>query len=101
MRRPPRSVVRLIVLCCGGALIAASGQQQAPFRGGVDLVSLNVTVAEGSRFVTDLEQHEIEIFEDGIKQDTTFFTKVQQPIALAILLDTSASMEGKIETAQE
>jgi Ca-activated chloride channel family protein len=26
---------------------------------------------------------------------------VQQPIALAILLDTSASMEGKIETAQE
>lgn len=101
MQRPARSVVRLIVLCCGGALIAASGQQQAPFRGGVDLVSLNVTVAEGSRFVTDLEQHEIEIFEDGIKQETTFFTKVQQPIALAILLDTSASMEGKIETAQE
>ena len=101
MPRPAPTLVRLIALCCGGALIAAAGRQQAPFRGGVDLVSLNVTVAEGARFVTDLEQNEIEIFEDGVKQDSTFFSKVQQPIALAILLDTSASMEGKIETAQE
>jgi Ca-activated chloride channel family protein len=31
----------------------------------------------------------------------TFFSKVQQPIALAVLLDTSASMESKLETAQE
>jgi Ca-activated chloride channel family protein len=31
----------------------------------------------------------------------TFFSRVQQPIALAILLDTSASMEHKLGTAQE
>ena len=64
-------------------------------------MSLNVTVSDGARFVTDLEEGEIEIFEDGIKQQTTFFSRVQQPIALAVLLDTSASMESKLETAQE
>ena len=94
-----RTTVALIALGCAGLLATVAAQ--APFRGGVDLVSLNVTVSEGARFVTDLEEGDIEIFEDGIKQETTFFSKVQQPIALAVLLDTSASMESKLETAQE
>jgi Ca-activated chloride channel family protein len=96
----PRPAVRLIVailaLGCAGALAA-----QVPFRGSVDLVSLSVTVTEGGHYVTNLEQSDFEVFEDGIKQETTFFSKEQQPIALAVLLDTSASMESKLETAQE
>ena len=95
-------------LLCAAAFLArpsaqtsTQGSVQTPFRGGIDLVSLSVTVTEGNRFVTDLEQGDIEIFEDGVKQETTFFSKVQQPIALAVLLDTSASMESKLETAQE
>ena len=32
----------------------AKPSQQPTFRGSVDLVSLNVTVAEGARYVTDL-----------------------------------------------
>jgi Ca-activated chloride channel family protein len=77
---------------------AAEGQR---FRGGVELVSLNVTVTDGARYVTDLEESDFEVFEDGVKQPLTFFSRVQQPIALAVLLDTSASMEGKLATAQE
>jgi Ca-activated chloride channel homolog len=104
MRPHARTLAGVIVLSCGTLLLTAllpAAAAQAPFRGGVDLVSLSVTVSDGSRFVTDLDQAEIEIFEDGIKQETTFFSKEQQPIALAVLLDTSASMEGKLETAQE
>jgi Ca-activated chloride channel family protein len=74
---------------------------QQRFRGGVELVSLSVTVTDGSRFITDLEQPAFEVFEDGVKQELTFFSRVQQPIALAILLDTSNSMESKLQTAQE
>jgi len=81
---------------CAGAVAA-----QAPFRGSVDLVSLSVTVTEAGHYVTNLEEADFEVFEDGIKQQTTFFSKEQQPIALAILLDTSASMDNKLETAQE
>jgi Ca-activated chloride channel homolog len=77
-------------------------QRQAPaFRAGVELVSLNVTVSEGSHYVTDLTQDDFSVFEDGVKQDVTFFNSTHLPIALALLLDTSASMDTKLPTAQE
>ena len=41
------------------------------------------------------------VFEDGVKQDVTFFNRTNLPIALALLLDTSASMDTKLPTAQE
>ena len=78
----------------------AEGQSPA-FRAGVDLVSLNVSVSEGPRFVTDLQQEDFQVFEDGVKQDVTFFTRSNLPVALALLIDTSASMESRLATAQE
>jgi Ca-activated chloride channel family protein len=88
------------------ALAAASAQQpaqpQTPFRVGVDIVSLNVIVSDGpGHYLTDLAQEDFSVFEDGIKQDVTFFNKTNLPIALSLLLDTSASMETKLPTAQE
>jgi Ca-activated chloride channel family protein len=79
--------------------LQAPGQQR--FRGGVELVSLSVTVTDAGKYVTDLDESAFEVFEDGVKQDLTFFSRVQQPIAMAILLDTSNSMESKLQTAQE
>ena len=81
-------------------MLGASASAQR-FRGGVDLVSLTITVTEGTRYVTDLEEADFEVFEDGVRQPLTFFSRVQQPIALSVLLDTSASMEGKLGVAQE
>jgi hypothetical protein len=67
----------------------------------VDIVSLNVTVQDaGGHYATDLEQQEFSIFEDGVKQEISFFNRRQQPIALSLLLDSSASMEDKIEELQ-
>jgi Ca-activated chloride channel homolog len=100
MKRATGRVLGLAVVLSVGACLAGVAAQ-APFRGGVDLVSLNVTVNEGGRYVTDLQETDFEVFEDGVKQPITFFSRVQQPIALAVLLDTSASMEGRLETAQE
>ena len=76
--------------------------QQPAFRTGVDLVSLNITVADPTgRFVTDLEPAAFQVFEDGVKQEVTFFNRSNLPIALSLLLDTSASMEDKLQTAQD
>lgn len=84
-------------LVAGGVLL--SGQT---FRTGIDLVSLNVTVTgPANKYVTDLERGDFEIYEDGVRQDVTYFTKGQLPIALALLMDTSASMEEKLPIAQE
>jgi Ca-activated chloride channel family protein len=79
-----------------------AGSAQAPaFKSGIDLVSLNVTVADGTgRYVTDLKEDEFNVFEDGVKQDLTFFTSRKNPIALAMLLDSSASMENKLPILQ-
>ena len=90
-----------LVLAASAAIGAGTADGQERFRGGVDLVSLNVTVTQGGRYVADLEQGDFEVYEDGVRQQISFFSRVQPPIALAVLLDTSASMEGKLETAQE
>jgi Ca-activated chloride channel homolog len=80
----------------------AAIQQQPPFRAGVELVSLNVSVSDANgHYVTDLEQGDFNVFEDGMKQDVTFFTKTNLPIALALMMDTSASMDTKLPIAQE
>ena len=88
-------------LLAASVSITALAQQQQRFKAAVELISLNVSVTEAGRFVTDLEQPEFEVFEDGVKQNTSFFSRNQQPIALAILLDTSNSMEDKLPTAQQ
>jgi len=75
--------------------------QRPAFRAGVDIVSLNVTVQDtAAHYITDLEQGEFAIFEDGVKQEVSFFNRRQQPIALSLLLDSSASMEDKLEDLQ-
>ena len=77
--------------------------QQAPsFRAGIDVVSLNVTVTDSAgRYLTDLHNDDFSVFEDGVKQDVMLFSRTNLPIALALLLDTSASMETRLPVAQE
>jgi Ca-activated chloride channel family protein len=81
--------------------LAAQAPVQPSFKTGIDVVSLNVTVAAGQHYVTDLEQTDFNVYEDGVQQNITFFNKTNLPIALAVLLDTSASMDTKLPTAQE
>lgn len=96
----------LVVLACLVATVstaasARSSGQRPEFRSTIDIVSLNVTVMDSAnRYLTDLEQTDFSVFEDGVKQDLIFFTRRPQPIALSLLLDSSASMETKLETLQ-
>lgn len=89
----------------GGSMsaVATADQEKAQvFRAGVELVSLNVTVVDSQgRYVTDLEQTDFSVFEDGSKQDLSFFNRTNLPIALSLLIDSSASMEQRMEHAQE
>ena len=81
--------------------LAATLLAQGTFRAAIDVVSLNVTAMDGSNhYVTDLDEKDFAVFEDGVKQDLSFFTRKQQAIALALLLDSSASMEDKLSTLQ-
>ena len=99
--------VILAALVAVAALTAAAQQNDTDetlpsFRAGVDVVSLNVTVTDAdNRFITDLDQEHFQIFEDGVLQEITFFSRARLPIALSVLIDTSASMDKRMRTAQE
>ena len=86
------------------AQAAPAGQREKPqiFKAAVDIVSLNVTVVDSqNRYVTDITESEFSVFEDGAKQELTFFNRTSLPIALSLLIDTSASMENRLGLAQE
>jgi Ca-activated chloride channel family protein len=91
----------LLAVVLAAAAVAGIAAQQR-FRAGVELVSLTVTATDpGGKYITDLSQDDFDVFEDGAKQQITFFSKTQQPISLALLIDTSASMEERMGIAQE
>jgi Ca-activated chloride channel family protein len=100
-----RLLVAVLGLAALGGVVAAQQERQPPqspaFRAAIDIVSLNVTVTDGaSRYVTDLEEPDFQIYEDGVRQEVSFFTRREQPIALSLLLDSSASIEDKLPTLQ-
>ena len=83
---------------------APAPQREKPqiFKAAVDIVSLNVTVVDSqNRYVTDITESEFSVFEDGARQELTFFNRTSLPIALSLLIDTSASMENRLGIAQE
>ena len=88
--------VAAVLLLCSAVLSAQV------FHGGADTVLLNVTVTDSdSRFVGGLEKNDFQVFEDGVLQQISNFTREPQPIALSILLDTSTSMEKRLGIAQD
>ncbi len=101
-----------VALAASTSARATADRQQPPapqapekpqvFRAGVEMVSLNVTVIDSQgRYVSDLEEKDFNVFEDGARQELTFFNKNNLPIALSLLIDSSASMEQRMENAQE
>jgi len=94
--RPVAVAVALLV----AAAAAVSGQDV--FRASVDVVTLNVTVADGQgRFITDLEKDQFTVLENGVRQDVLIFSRENLPVALSLLIDTSASMESRMQIAQD
>lgn len=56
-----------------------------------------------SRLVTGLTREDFVVFEDGVQQETTFFTdeKTNPPIYVGVLMDTSVSTKGKLTFSKE
>jgi Ca-activated chloride channel homolog len=95
---------RAIAAGIAAVWLAAAGAPAAQqvFRGGVEVVSLAITVMDRSgRHVSGLEQGHFQVFEDGVLQDIVYFSRQHQPVALTLLIDTSTSMEQKLPIAQQ
>lgn len=97
-----RLSLAVAIAVAAAAALAAQQRGPQPFRAGVELVSLNVTVTDpAGKYVTDLGRDDFAVYEDGAKQNLTFFSHTATPISMSLLLDTSASMEDRMGLAQE
>jgi Ca-activated chloride channel family protein len=66
-----------------------------------DLVVLNVTATDAKGgYVHGLKRADFHVFEDGHEQQLTNFGVEETPFAVALLLDVSGSMEGRISLAR-
>jgi VWFA-related protein len=81
--------------------LAAQARQTPQFGTGIEIINLSLSVTDGrNNFVTDLRQVDFAVFEDGIRQDLSLFTHENLPISMVVMIDCSASMEEKLQTAQ-
>jgi Ca-activated chloride channel family protein len=95
------SVAALAVLL---VVLGAPSSAQSPFRGGIDLVSLDVCVRDSTgRFLTGLAPEDFLVLENGKPQRVSFvMPSGTLPLRALLLIDRSGSMHGaKLERAVE
>jgi len=94
-------VVAAVTMRAGGAAESAAADKPT-FKGGIDLVALSVTVTNRvEKHVDGLGADDFVVLEDGVRQSVSFFSATSVPLDLAILLDASASMQGKMTFARD
>jgi VWFA-related protein len=79
-----------------GAVLAAQTSGIARFRGGIDLVALDVCVTDrAGRVLPALGEGDFLVFEDRVPQTLKFFSPAGKvPLTAVILIDRSSSMTG-------
>lgn len=80
---------------------AGVGRSQV-FRSTIDLVNVTATVVDKNGDpLRGLTKADFTVLEDGKPQEVTFFSADEQPMSVAIVLDTSGSMVDKIDDARD
>jgi Ca-activated chloride channel family protein len=95
----------LTVACAGlaGRVALSNDGTKAVPSFGVDLgvVNLSLSVTDThEKYVSDLTEKDFVVFEDGVRQEISLFTRDRLPISLSLLLDGSSSMKGSLRVAQ-
>ena len=107
-RERPVVVPRILFLLAFAGFLFAGPQSTNSANSGLNirvdttLVLIPVTVTDAShRFVLGLDKTDFSISEDGVRQKITQFSGEDAPLSVGVLVDTSGSMGGKIETSRQ
>ncbi|HEX5070534.1 MAG TPA: VWA domain-containing protein [Vicinamibacterales bacterium] len=85
------------VLTAAAGLALAPAAQQQPFRGAVDVVTLEVAVFQANRPVSGLTSRDFVVTDNGVRQSVTAVSAASLPVDLTVALDTSGSMSESID----
>ena len=82
---------------------AFRSQPPQVFRSGVDLVRISATVTDREgRAVTTLGKDDFVLTEDDQPREITFFSRDEDtPISIVLVVDTSGSMEDKLDNVED
>jgi VWFA-related protein len=89
----------LVLLAGGlftGAWLAPQPHQQSVFRSEVNVVSVPVTVMNGNTPVRGLTSSDFRLLDNGVAQHVTSVTVESLAVDVTLVLDTSASVEGRL-----
>lgn len=96
--------VLAVVLGVAGGWPVGAQDRQPVFRSGISRVMLNVVVRDGhGRAVTGLADSDFQVFDQGRAVSLSDFRVGEEPISIAILVDTSGSMRigDRLATAEQ
>ncbi len=66
------------------------------------LVSVPVSVSDREgHYISDLRKEDFTLYQDGIEQKISFFAKYDEPLNIALLLDTSVSTKDTLEKIKD
>jgi VWFA-related protein len=66
------------------------------------LVSVPVSVSDREgHYISDLKKKDFTLYQDGVEQKITFFATFDEPLNIALLLDTSVSTKGTLEKIKD
>lgn len=76
--------------------------EEQPVRLNATLVQVPTVVTDRSgKFVADLSQSDFTVYEEGKRQDISFFAAVKQPFSAVLVLDTSNSAQDRLKAIQQ
>ena len=86
MRYRAASQLAIAAAILGGAILSAQqGAQNPVFRSRVDAIEIEMrAVDSGGVPITDLDRSEVEVLEDGRRQEITAFARVSIPMASSV-----------------
>lgn len=86
-----------VTVAAGGLALASGIAQQQPFRGAVDVVTLEVAVFQANRPVAGLTSRDFVVTDNGVRQSVEAVSAASLPVDLTVALDTSGSMSDSTD----
>lgn len=92
----------LLVMPVGDLYCQEQSGDRFQFTVEVSAVNLNVVVADkNGRFIPGLTESDFEVYEDGVRQEISFFNPEVTPITVLLLLDSSTSIRESADAVKE
>jgi VWFA-related protein len=95
-------LIFLLVICAHLTQAQTKEEQDAPIKLGSTLVSVPVIVSDrNGRYLAGLKSADFTLYKDGARQEIAFFATEEEPLNVALLLDTSRSTQGVLDEIKD